>query len=464
MKKLNINESFISRIWTEPKYYSSLKSVSGSDIVVLDYGIKNEDSGPDFKDALVKIDGIIYSGSIEIHRSFGDWKTHKHYKNLSYNKVILHVVFFDDEKKDPPHTSKRKNIQTVILSKFLNFSIHDIWKEIINNPSPEFRIPCYGKKLPDKSIIKEWIEMLGKIRLKYRAGRLNDRIRFLSDNNYSVSEKRIWEKVLFEYFGESLGFSKNKEQFLKLSANINLIKTSRFCKDKIDFDSVIFGCSGFLDKVREKTGYVSEIKSRWLSLKPKLKFETMNRSEWTFFRMRPRNFPSLRLAYFSSFAYELVNNNLFKKIITGFSSEKNYYGYITNLLEDIKPSEYWNNHYDFGKESSFKSASIGSSRISESIINVIFPLLHLYSVRFSFPDIKNRLEEIYSSSGKITTNKIITVISEQIGFKPSTIKQSQGIIHLHNYFCIKGNCGECKIGERVFSDTTVSDVLKIIIY
>ena len=149
MKKLNINESFISRIWETPSYYESVLLTTESKVLeVLDYGEKNLDAGPDFKDAQIRIDGILYSGDIEIHQTFKNWKEHNHKGDNKYNRVVLQVVFWDEEEDDKkiiPKVKKAREIPTVILSKFLKQSIHSIWKEIINNMSQKINLLCYHK-------------------------------------------------------------------------------------------------------------------------------------------------------------------------------------------------------------------------------------------------------------------------------------------------------------------------------
>ena len=172
------------------------------------------DSGADFKDALVQIDDVLYSGDIEIHRSFKDWDSHNHKTDPKYNKVILHVVFWGDKNSASSSESKRV-IPTVVLSEFLSKSIHDIWKDIINNPSPKFKLPCFGQNhVAGAELKKDWITDVGMLRLNYRAERLYSRITHLENDLHYDSKKDAWEKVLFEYVLEALGSSKNKSQFL----------------------------------------------------------------------------------------------------------------------------------------------------------------------------------------------------------------------------------------------------------
>ena len=153
MEKLNINENFISRIWENPSYYENLKTTDGRTVKIIKLGKRNYDSGPDYKNAKVNIHGVIYSGDIEIHRKLDDWKAHGHKKDGKYNKVILQVAMWDDEAALPVAKKSRK-IPTIILSDFLTSSVHTIWKEIINNPSEKFKLPCYPEGMEVENSVK----------------------------------------------------------------------------------------------------------------------------------------------------------------------------------------------------------------------------------------------------------------------------------------------------------------------
>jgi len=465
MKKLNLNESFISRIWTSPEYYEDLKTLDNKSVEILSYGIPNNDAGADFKETLIKIDGIIYSGDIEIHKSFSDWDSHKHKADAKYNKVILEVVFWEDENAAQNSSVNKRKIPTVILSKFLKTSIHNIWQEIINNPSPKFQIPCFKENTAIESDFKRnWLDDLGSDRLIYRMERIKNRISFLSEENELISKKYIWEKVFIEYTFEALGFSKNKSQFLKLSRILNLRKIKQYCTDLKSFDSTLFYVSGFLNKQEDDSGYVTDLKNIWKELSTKLKPETMDKSEWNFFRLRPKNFPTVRLAIASGLCYEVLQNDLFKRIIFCAKSSKNLIKDISDIFSNLEFSEYWKSHYDFNKANKSSANILGKERIYDIIINVIIPILYFYSKSFNDEELFIKVKKVYKTTKDKSKNTILEIMKNQLGVTPQTISESQGMLHLHNFYCVKGNCGECKIGEKVFDKFSVKDVLQIILY
>jgi hypothetical protein len=463
MKKLSLNENFVSRIWLNPSYYNDLKTTDGRIVKVINYGIPNSDSGADFSEAVIKINEIIYSGDIEIHQSLKDWNIHKHKKDAKYNKVILNVALWDDGYAETTKSLSKREIPTIVLSDFLATSIHDIWKDIINNPSPKFKLPCYGENCEISYDIKrEWISDVGMSRLVYRSGRIKTRISHLTDDLHIASKKEVWEKVFLEFTFEALGFSKNKSQFMCLSKLIDLKKVEKLINTINDTEAVLFGSAGFLFAGKER--YQKELHKRWNKLQPILKFDSMNRAEWHFFRLRPMNFPTLRIAYASAFMLELIKSDFLKRVVFCFKNSINVFKDLTTLFQEIEPSQYWKQNYDFGKQSKKENPGIGKSRITDIIINVVIPLMYLYSKEFNDEELFIKVKKVYKTTKDKSNNNVLEVMIKQLGIQPLSICESQGLIHLHNFYCVKGNCGECKIGERVFDKFAVSEVLRIILY
>ena len=462
MEKLNINENFISRIWENPSYYENLKTTDGRNVEVISLGKRNYDSGPDYKDAKVNIHGVIYSGDVEIHRKLDDWQAHGHKKDGKYNKVILQVAMWDDE-ADLPVAKKSRKIPTVILSNFLTSSVHSIWKDIINNPSEKFKLPCYPEGMDvGNSIKNSLMEELSIERLRYKTLRLKNRLDELSRHS---KEKPKWEQMLFEFFCEALGYSKNKEQFLKLTRRIDVNKVKRLNLIHNDIDAIMYGGAGFLKDLRFKDDYISSLKQKWETLRKKLHIDPLDKSEWHFFRLRPPNFPTVRLAYASSLLHSIANEDLFKKIVLSFEKEDKPVENLFNTLSSLNVSDYWKSHYNFGKpRKSVKEIAIGKDRLNDIITNVILPVLYLYCKRYSKQELEDRILSGYFFTKKPSRNEITRVMENQLEFRIKTISQEQGMIQLHNFYCVKGKCSNCKIGKEVFKDEMLYEPLKIILY
>ncbi len=467
MIKLNLNENFISRIWEEKSYYSDLKTTCGKNVVVLNTGRKNSDEGPDFKDANIYIDDKLYSGDVEIHKSLSDWNSHKHRKKDKYNLVILQVVMWDNESPDYeiPKAKKSRNIPTVILSRHLTKSIHTIWREIINNPSPDFKIPCH----PGNSVIPSEdklsvLENMGKKRLMYRMDRISSRLDNLIFKGFNPKNSYTWEQILTEFVFEALGFSKNKTPFLKLAQNIDLKKIRHLNLSVLQIDALLYETAGMLDNLKYKDEYILILKKYRNELLNVLNFEKLDLSEWNFFRLRPQNFPSVRLSYASAFCYSLINNELLKKLILSFEQNPDPADEIRKIFLDIKPSDYWNSHYNLGKTVKKGKFKIGTERIDDIIINVIFPFLLLYSKFFGRNPVTDKIYTAYSKMKGFTKNEITKVMEKQLDVKINKTVCSQGAIHLHNFFCVKGKCNDCNIGNKIFVKEEPLNYLKIILY
>ncbi|HEX2788616.1 MAG TPA: DUF2851 family protein [Ignavibacteria bacterium] len=462
MKKLDLNESFISRIWENGEYYTDLHTTEGQKVSIINFGIKNFDSGADYKEAVVKIGETVLRGDVEIHRSMTDWDSHKHYKDKKYNHVVLQIVMWETYDGEIPKMSKSRKIPTVVLSKFLNTSVHKIWRDIINNPSEQFKIPCH----PDNHDVnpdlkRDWIFELSEMRLKYKAERIKYK---LICSGKSLSSRENWEQVFFELIAEALGYSKNKEQFLKLANFTKLNKIKKLNLNLIQIDSVLYGTAGFLKDLRFKDEYISHLKDNWKALNKKFD-EVLNKADWNFFRLRPANFPTIRLAYLSGLVYKIIYEEYFKRVILLFEKSKNTEKDFINLFEEVEVSDYWLNHYNFGKETKKTAGSlIGKQRLTDIFINVVIPVIYLYAKLFEKPELTLKIKEVYARMKSGNDNEITRKMNAQLNFKTKYLQDEQGLIHLHNFYCIKGKCSECDIGKFLYYNNMTFEPMKIIIY
>jgi len=459
--KLNINEDFICRIWEGGSlYYNDLVADSGEDVEVINCGKRNYDAGPDYKDAKIKIGGKTFTGDVEIHRDFKNWAEHDHPKDRRYNSVILHVVLWDSKEKTPPRLRIKRGLQTVILANHLTRSIHDIWQEIISSPSEKFRIPCYGKNpsINDEQITA-WLGKLAVERLKLRSKRIEERFREIEVKEPAGKSQRksIWEQVFCEFVFEALGFSKNKDQMLALAASADLKwleKTSG--GNLIAIQALLFGRAGLLFDVRVKDEYIDKIKSIWNSLPAKEKVQILNRPNWTFFRLRPQNFPTVRIAYGSQLVQKLIYEDMFKSLVMLFNSEQfDIAGVLKSMEKLFKPGHdaYWSNHYDLGRKTSTLNKLLGSQRLIDIIVNVVIPVIYFYSNEFGNKLIRSNLLKLYSGMKLKPDNNILRVMSVQLfdgrNIKINSPSMDQGAIQLHNFYCIRERCNECEIGRSV---------------
>ncbi|MBS1519027.1 MAG: DUF2851 family protein [Bacteroidetes bacterium] len=465
MKKLSLNENFICRIWEDSSNYSGLKTNEGLKVGIIDLGKRNNDAGPDYIGSKIKIGGQIMTGSVEIHRTMDDWFMHNHGSDRKYNDLILHVVLYNDlysENKRAVVSSERV-VPTVVLSDFLTRSIHEIWKDIINKPSESFKLPCFPANMEihfeDKA---GFVKRLGLERLKLKSEKFRERIYELKKFRKDESNP---EQAFFEYLCEALGYSKNKQQFIALSRKIEIERVKELDLSAADTEALMFGLSGFLSDRTSEDEYSDDLFERWTRIRRLLKKEEMFRSEWNFFRLRPPNFPTLRIAYASAVLHELVMNDFYGRMRNEFEESKDILKSMTGLFHEVKISRYWKDHYSFGKRSQRENKGIGEDRIKDIISNVIFPMMYFTASDTGNGNLMNKVEYFYRNNRqKAPVNEVSKVMQEQLGISSVNPAVEQGLIHLHKFFCVKGKCSSCSIGRIVFGEEGVHEPLKIIIY
>lgn len=461
--KLNINEDFICRIWEGGKLFlSGLQTLSGDDLEVVSLGTRNYSSGPDYTNAKVKIAGKTYSGDIEVHRDFKNWLQHSHQLDRRYNSVILHVVMWDSNERISPKLRIKRYLPSVILSNHLNTSIHNIWQQIITNPSKKFRIPCFEKNSDiSDDIILKMLKITAAQRLELKSDRIKNRLFELSGySNDLPKNKNLWQQVLYEFIFEALGFAKNKEQMLKLSSSVTLMKLKQYAgNDILKIQASLYGAAGLFFDVRSPEPYINELKSIWHSIENKLMIKHLDRSNWHFFGQRPQNFPTLRIAFGSQIALKIIQYELFKNMVLLFSSNVKKPAILFSELKKLfhpQKDNYWSNHHDLGKASKAVNILGGEQRITDIIINAIFPLMHFYGNTFKNQLIINNVNQLYENITIKPDNSIIRIMQQQLlsgrKIKINTPALEQAIIQLHNFYCTREKCDKCLIGKDVFKN------------
>lgn len=462
ISKLNLNEIFICSIWENSEYYSGLRTTDDREIEILDYGIRNYDAGPDYTHAKICLDGKIYTGSIEIHRDINDWYKHSHSTDPKYSEVVLHIAMFSSE--SGAHQSKApgsRSIPTVILSEYLTRPLREIWQEVIGKKGNDISLKCFPSVLKlSESVKRQMILSQAVERLDGKTDKIRHRINVVSEVA-GRDDARI--QVLMEYLFEALGYSKNKAPFLKLARKIAFSKVLKEDLGNAGFDALLFGAAGLLMNVSCSEDYINELKTRWYEIRKRLNIDNIDPFEWNFFRMRPANFPTNRLAFASGLLNFATDKNLDKLLIEILSQSDNPVKSVTALFSKISVSEYWNHHYHFGKLKKSTSKPIGNQRVYDITVNVLIP----FAIAVSTEDVllEHRLCEIYLNL-KTAFPKSIQVrwLESEIGIDARTCGDEQGMIGLYRNFCTQDRCNECEIGKSVFEIKEPDETFTIILY
>ena len=411
-----MKEEFIYYLWESRLLSLDLKTTDDDTITIISVGNRNYDSGADFVNARIKIGETLWAGQVEIHVRASDWFKHKHQYDDNYNNVILHVVYECDtnELKIPTLEIKDKFDQSLLLN----------YNRFINSKS---WIPCdeFIGGVQSFTIVS-WLDRMLVEHLENECKDLDFKLR---NNQYN------WEQTFYQRFMRYFGMKVNNDAFEFLSRLLPLNLLLKHIDNEVYVESMLFGCAGFLDKDFEED-YPSLLKRDFKMLKSKFGLKVMPVSNWKFLRLRPPNFPTIRIAQLSKI---IVNNgNLFSKI-----RDTNDLGEIKEMF-DIELSQYWDNHFQFDKVSNVqKRKTFGKIAADSVLINAIVPMLFYYGQFHSLESYKERamsyLEQIEAEDNVVIRNFNNCGIMLQNAF------QTQAALFMYKYYCRRRRCLECRI-------------------
>jgi hypothetical protein len=421
-----MNESFLHYLW-QFQYFdrSDLRSSEGEPITVLKIGYLNSNAGPDFADAKIKIDGIDWAGTVEIHIKSSDWQAHHHEMDAAYENVVLHVVWENDK---PVFRKDKTQIPTLELKNRVDPSLLKEYKKLINSPSP---IACERSFAQVEDAIK--LSMLDRAlmqRLEHKAS-IVDEILKLNQGD--------WEETCYQLLAKNFGFKVNADPFYQLAKSLPH-KIIQKQNSLLQVEALLFGQAGMLE-TKTKDEYITNIFQEYklLAQKYSLHNARLTPSQWRFLRLRPPNFPTVRIAQFASLLYS--SKNIFSQLIGAHSFPS-----VLKFLS-VEQSVYWNTHYRFGKKAKGAVSTMGASSVQNIIINTVAPLLVAYGKYKDEQMFIDRavefLQQLPAEENKITR------IWSALGLKVKTAFDSQSLIELYNNFCQKRQCLNCSVGISI---------------
>jgi hypothetical protein len=422
-----MNESFLHYLW-QYQYFdkTDLQTQEGESISIFKTGILNTNAGPDFSQAKIKIGAIEWVGNVEIHTNASEWLTHKHNIDKAYENVILHVVWENDAKIKRIDDSV---IPTIELKGRVDESLIKAYEKLINSPSS---IPC-EKSFPTASdLIK--LSMLDQAimqRLESKAEIVNQ---LLKSNNTD------WEETAYQVLLKNFGFKINADPFLQLAKSLPYKIIQKHSSNLQQMEALLFGQAGMLE-TKTKDEYISLLyrEYEFLSKKYSLHESRLNPTQWKFLRLRPANFPTLRIAQLASILYS--QKNLLSTFI-----ETDSYPKLLNVFA-ASPSAYWQSHYHFAKKSKGFVPDLGESSKQNLLINSVVPLLVAYSKAKDDSRLMERAVEILQHL-PAEGNKI-TKLWTGLGISVKSAFDSQALIEQYNNLCQKRQCLNCAVGASL---------------
>lgn len=413
-----------------------LKGHSGETISVKHPGHLNRDSGPDFSNALIEVDGVLLSGNVEIHLRSSDWIRHGHQADGAYDRLILHVVY----EHDVPITQNTVHGVAVLeLRDYIDRRVIEKYQEM---SARNGEIPCASmlEAVPD-TIFTLWVERMGIERLEQRVARF-DQLLHDSKSNYS--------EVLYVTLLSNFGFKVNALPFELLGRLLPSNVLLRHSDHLIQTEALLFGCAGFLGGQLQDP-YLRTLQNEFEFLRRKYKLRSLSPELLKFSRFRPANFPSLRLAQFASLVYH--HPNLLIRILS-FSRREEILAALNTPL-----SPYWQHHYSIDGNKTSRDLKLGEQSAENLLINSFVPFYFFYGKKFSKDQFCDLAFDLLTQCAPEYNRKTRFFQTKQ--HLITSAAASQGAIQLFDHYCEKKRCLECAIGSAAIAGGRVQKVQKV---
>ncbi len=416
-----MTERLLHYIW-QFQYYNiqQLSTVQDEALQVIHPGQYNVNQGPDFLNAKVRIGNTTWAGSIELHIRSSEWNFHKHGLDENYDNVILHVVWeHDDHETAFPFS-------TLELSQRISRLLLDRYEELMGN---SYFIPCQAHigSVPEL-VLLSWKERLLAERLQQRTEQISA---LLSSNHFH------WEEVFWWLLARTFGGKVNADVFeaVARSVPLKIISRNNFQLHKIE--ALLFGQAGMLTASFVED-YPAMLKKEYLFLKKKYGLKEVLLPVY-FLRMRPANFPTIRLAQLA--ALIAANGRLFSSLKDGIAL-----GSVKDML-DITANDYWHYHYRFDQPKKFKPKTLGKQMVQSLLVNTVVPFLFAYGHLSGIEQAKDKalkwMEELDAEHNHITNG------FESLGILNNTAMDSQALLQLKRQYCDPKRCLQCAVGNKI---------------
>lgn len=418
-----MTERLLHFIW-QFQYFnrSELVTTGGDPVRIYFAGHYNSNQGPDFTDAKIKIGATTWAGTVELHVQSSDWKKHKHSGDDNYNNVVLHVVWEHDRAPDEasesiPVLELKGRVSKILLQRY---------EELMNASSI---IPCEKMISTVREITwRSWKDRLLAERLMRKAGIVEQ---YLVENNYH------WEETFWWLLARNFGVKVNAAAFEEMARSIPVNVLAKHKSQLQQIEALLFGQAGLLDE-KPDDDYYKLLQREYKFLNEKYRLKPIHQPVH-FLRMRPGNFPTIRLAQLAA----LIQNSahLFSKIKEAALVKD------VKTLFDVTANDYWHYHYRFGEGSAFKIKKPGADMVDNIIINTVAPVLFAYGNYHKDDKYKDKALKWLEQTA--AENNSITKGFANMGIESKNAFDSQALIELKNEYCSKKRCLECGVGNAL---------------
>lgn len=420
-----MKEEFLHYVWQHRHYdFKDLKTSWGQRLNVVFPGYHNHDAGPDFLQAVITLDNVRWIGSVEIHCRSSDWLRHKHQEDDKYKSVVLHVVYEHDMEIQ---LDENEFVPTLELKERIPYEMFDRYEGLMKEPDV-LLCRCMLTKVDPLIIQSQMSEVLLERMIRRQSG-------FQSTLSNCQSD---WNELIYRVVAIGIGCKKNSTAFELLAQSLPYRIVRAHLSSKMQLYALLFGQSGMLDGVEEDE-YADRLRYEYDYLRYKYRLIPIGAHQWNWLRLRPQNFPSLRLAQFAQLLYETGNSQMERVLYSPYPQLRQWLS--------VAPDDYWESHYQLGKQTVEHASGIGAATADLLIINTVVPLRLCYA-RFTGNDAMQEgalslLEEVrYEDNVK-------TRVFADSGFPCRSAYDSQAQLELMDHYCLRKRCLQCSIGEKI---------------
>lgn len=416
-----MTEKLLQYLWNYKVFkHFDFKDIEGNSVDIIHFGKWNKDAGPDFLDAKIKVNGLVMAGNIELHVRSSDWIFHNHSLDPNYQNIILHVTFQHDIEVSE-HTGR--NIPTLELKDYIDENT--VWKYERLIEGTQF-IACENIFNKDKIPIHFHEGNILK-KLEEKSLELEQNLRLYKNN---------FEAVLFHSFAYSFGLKVNASIFRQIAESIDYSIVNKIRQNPFQLESLLFGISGWLDHIEDPQMKIWKREFEFI----KVKFKIPDiRLRPKFLRLRPPNFPTIRLSQLADLYFQ--HQNLFSKVMDAQNATQIY-----ELFKPVKASEYWDSHFNFGTVSKLQPKTLSRDFTVLIILNTVLPLKYTYH-RYYREETADEILEMYRSLP--AEKNTITAGWKKLGLEAANALESQSLIYHYKNNCDYKNCLSCSIGFKL---------------
>ncbi|MCE7055124.1 DUF2851 family protein [Algoriphagus sp. AGSA1] len=425
---MTFKEDFLQLVW-KFQYFTktNLRTTNGDELKIIQVGFHNHSEGPDFRDAVVVIDRVTLHGHVEVHRLASEWKQHSHGGDPAYNSVVLHVVWENDQEV------LRNDGTTMPTLELKGLIFLDIWRNYEQMLDYKADLPCaHGLQEAPEIVRFSALEKALVERLHEKSSLILGLLKETTDD---------WEETAYRWLFTCFGFKTNSQAMGELAASVPY-KILLKHRDQLPvLEAILLGQSGLLPTESEEP-YVQYLIREYDFYRKKYQWaSSLRRIHWTFMGVRPSNFPTIRIAQLAAVLSNAPN------LLQSVMQESRDFAAFKKLFK-IKPGDYWQHHYSFGKPSQRRvSNGISSTILELLVINYVIPLWFAYGRYFEEPDWQDRcfdlLQEVSAENNHILRK------FQSCGWSAQNSFDTQGMIGLYKNYCQPKKCLQCKIAQTL---------------